>query len=79
MVIMHTNDYGERMPIMSDTQWYAEERAQMKWAFSPVSPALVTMFWVNQHLKQSLCIHKWQCSEDGYTCVKCSLTRMPWE
>lgn len=60
----------------SDTSWYTKRLQSMKAAFDPVSPALVTMYVENKQISRALCHHKWQCSEDGYTCVRCGSIRL---
>lgn len=77
MPTQHRTDYGEVMDRMTDTEWYAEQRRQMGFAFGDVDPALVTMHWWNLEIKRRLCTHLWQTSEDGQTCVRCDETRDP--
>lgn len=56
---------------MSDSEWFADMRSHMEFAFAPVKPALATMFWWNKHIARALCKHLYQNGEDGPECVRC--------
>lgn len=39
--------------------------------------ALLSVYHANMEVKRATCNHLWQCSEDGYTCVRCKAVREP--
>jgi len=57
MPTMHRTDFGELMLRQTDTEWFDMQHAEMRAACHPLSPALFSILWFNQRIRQAMCNH----------------------